>query len=133
MSKYEFVKMGKRYIVKNSNGRVVSEKEKLQMENKELILKDIEGCNCQKETTKKLTKNKKRLKEIEQEEAKFPVLEKIVKNEAKKMQQWEKDDKVLKFGKENEDKIFNVVKTKTAQIENGDVADDIIKETDKSI
>ena len=130
---YEFVKYGKNYIVKNSNGRIVSEKEKIQMENKELILKDITGCNCQKETTKKLTKNKKRLKEIEQEEAKFPVLEKIVKNEAKKMQQWEKDDKVLKFGKENEDKIFNVVKTKTAQIENGDVADDIIEETTETI
>lgn len=65
---YEFVKYGKNYIVKNSNGRIVSEKEKIQMENKELILKDISGCNCQKETTKKLTKNKKRLKEIEKEE-----------------------------------------------------------------
>lgn len=65
---YEFVKYGKNYIVKNSNGRIVSEKEKIQMENKELILKDITGCGCQKETTKKLTKNKKRLKEIEKEE-----------------------------------------------------------------
>lgn len=65
---YEFVKYGKNYLVKNSNGRIVSEKEKIQMENHELILKDITGCNCQKETTKKLTKNKKRLKEIEQEE-----------------------------------------------------------------
>lgn len=67
--KYEFIKIGKNYLVKNSNGRIVSEKEKLQMENKELILKDITGCNCQKETTKKLSKNKKRLKEIEKEEA----------------------------------------------------------------
>lgn len=65
---YEFVKYGKNYLVKNSNGRIVSEKEKIQMENHELILKDITGCNCQKETTKKLTKNKKRLKEIENEE-----------------------------------------------------------------
>jgi hypothetical protein len=65
---YQFVKYGKNYLVKNSNGRVVSEKEKIQMENKELILKDITGCGCQKETTKKLTKNKKRLKEIEKEE-----------------------------------------------------------------
>lgn len=64
----EFVKMGNRYLVKNSNGRIVSEKEKLQLENNELIIKDITGCNCQKETTKKLTKNKKRLKEIEIEE-----------------------------------------------------------------
>lgn len=67
-SMYEFVKYGKNYLVKNSNGRIVSEKEKIQMENKELILKDITGCGCQKETTKKLTKNKKRLKEIEKEE-----------------------------------------------------------------
>lgn len=67
--KYEFIKIGKNYLVKNSNGRIVSEKEKIQMENKELILKDITGCNCQKETTKKLSKNKKRLKEIEKEEA----------------------------------------------------------------
>ena len=65
---YEFVKYGKNYLVKNSNGRIVSEKEKIQMENKELILKDITGCGCQKETTKKITKNKKRLKEIEKEE-----------------------------------------------------------------
>jgi hypothetical protein len=65
---YQFIKYGKNYLVKNSNGRIVSEKEKIQMENKELILKDITGCGCQKETTKKLTKNKKRLKEIEKEE-----------------------------------------------------------------
>lgn len=68
MAKYEFVKMGKNYLVKNSNGRIVSEKEKIQMENHELILKDITGCNCQKETTKKLSANKKRLKEIEKKE-----------------------------------------------------------------
>lgn len=68
MTKYEFTKLGKRYIVKNSNGIIVDEKTKLEMENKQLILEDIDGCNCQKETTKKLTKNKKRLKEIEQEE-----------------------------------------------------------------
>ena len=60
----EFIKNGKNYIIKNSNGRVVTEKEKLELENKELILKDIEGCNCQQETTKKISKNKKRLKEI---------------------------------------------------------------------
>lgn len=62
----EFIKNGKNYIVKNSNGRVVTEKEKLELENKELILKDITGCNCQQETTKKISKNKKRLKEIEE-------------------------------------------------------------------
>lgn len=110
---YEFVKYGKNYIVKNSNGRIVSEKEKIQMENKELILKDISGCNCQKETTKKLTKNKKRLKEIEQEEKATIVNVKFL------------NDKV-------EPKAIVKIK-ETAQIENGDVADDTIKETTETI
>ena len=61
----EFIKVGKNYMIKNSNGRIVSEKEKLELENNELIIKDIEGCNCQQETTKKIKKNKKRIKEIE--------------------------------------------------------------------
>jgi hypothetical protein len=60
----EFIKLGKRYLIKNSNGRIVTEKEKLELENKELIIKDITGCNCQQETTKKIAKNKKRIKEI---------------------------------------------------------------------
>ena len=76
---YEFVKYGKNYLVKNSNGRIVSEKEKIQMENHELILKDITGCNCQKETTKKLSANKKRLKEIEKKEK----IENYIKAKAK--------------------------------------------------
>ena len=61
----KFIKLGKNYLIKNSNGRIVDEKTKLELENKELILKDITGCGCQKETTKKLSKNKKRIKEIE--------------------------------------------------------------------
>jgi hypothetical protein len=61
----EFIKIGKNYMIKNSNGRIVSEKEKLELENKELIIKDITGCECQKETTKKISKNKKRIKELE--------------------------------------------------------------------
>lgn len=64
----EFVKIGKNYLIKNSNGRIVSEKEKLQLENNELALKDISSCGCQKDTTKKISKNKKRIKEIEIEE-----------------------------------------------------------------
>lgn len=64
----EFIKKGKNYLIKNSNGRVVDEKTKLELENKELALKDIKGCGCQAETTKKISKNKKRIKEIEQEE-----------------------------------------------------------------
>ena len=64
----EFIKIGKKYLIKNSNGRIVTEKEKLELENHELILKDIKSP-CAKEITKKLSKNKKRLKEIEQETA----------------------------------------------------------------
>ena len=65
----EFIKVGKNYLIKNGNGRIVSEKEKLQLENKELILKDIKGCGCQGETTKTISKNKKRIKELENLEA----------------------------------------------------------------
>ena len=61
----EFVSVGKNYMIKGSNGRIVSEKEKLQLENNELVLKDIKGCDCQKETTKKISKNKKKMKELE--------------------------------------------------------------------
>lgn len=113
-SMYEFVKYGKNYIVKNSNGRIVSEKEKIQMENKELILKDITGCGCQKETTKKLTKNKKRLKEIEEAEIKDISFSKLnlIKPKAK------------------------ITKKETLEeyiIKNKDDANDIIQETTETI
>lgn len=62
----EFIKIGKdKYLIKSSNGRLVSEKEKLEIENNELVLQDFQGCDCQEETTKKIRKNKKRIKEIE--------------------------------------------------------------------
>lgn len=77
----EFIKVGKNYMIKNSNGRIVSEKEKLELENKELVLKDITGCGCQKETTKKISKNKKRIKEIEKEEIEETALNKEVQND----------------------------------------------------
>ncbi len=64
----EFIKQNDgNYIIKNSNGRVVSEKEKLQLENKELVLEDIKS-DCGKEATKKISKNKKRIKEIEEKD-----------------------------------------------------------------
>lgn len=67
----EFIKLKDgNYMIKDSNGRVVSEKEKLQLENNELVLQDISSCGCQKETTKKIIKNKKRIKEIEDENIK---------------------------------------------------------------
>lgn len=54
------------YIIKDS-GYVISEKEKLQMENNELVIKDI-SATCAKEMTKQISKNKKRIKEIENED-----------------------------------------------------------------
>jgi hypothetical protein len=65
----EFIKIGDKYMLKNSNGRIVSEKEKLQLENNEMVIKDFKSNKCQQETTKKIAKNKKRIKEIEEVEA----------------------------------------------------------------
>lgn len=64
VSNMEFIKYGDKWLIKDTPGIVVSDKEKLQLEKKELVLKDIEGCECQKETTKKITKINKKLKEI---------------------------------------------------------------------
>ena len=75
MSKYEFIKVGNRYMIKNSNGRIVSEKEKLELENKELVLEDIKSSGCQGKITKKISKNKKRIEEIEKEEIEETALE----------------------------------------------------------
>ena len=62
----EFIRLNDgNYMIKNSNGRVVSEKEKIKLENKELVIKDITSNKCQEETTKKISKNKKKLKEID--------------------------------------------------------------------
>lgn len=88
----EFIKVGKNYMVKNSNGRIITEKEKLQLENKELILKDIEGCNCQGETTKKISKNKKRIKEIEKQEKKTAT---SVENEVETNESIKKTDSTI--------------------------------------
>lgn len=60
----EFIKVGKNYMIKNSNGRIISEKEKLELENQELIIKDIQSNECQGKTTQKIIKNKKRIKKI---------------------------------------------------------------------
>ena len=61
----EFIKVGKNYMIKNSNGRIVNEKEKLELENNELIIKDFKSNECQGKTTRKIAKNKKRIKEID--------------------------------------------------------------------
>lgn len=60
----EFIKIGDKYMLKGSNGIIVDEKEKLQLENNEMVIKDFESNKCQQETTKKISKNKKRIEEI---------------------------------------------------------------------
>ena len=101
----EFIKLGKRWLVKNSGGRIVSEKEKLELENKELVLKDIKSNDCQKETTKKISKNKKKIKKIEEK----PV-EELVK------------EKRIELFRKDLDKITNALQE--------EVQDDIIEEAD---
>lgn len=63
----EFIKYGNKYLIKNSPNIIVSEEEKLKLEKRELVLQDIEGCECQKETTKKIRKINKKIKEVENE------------------------------------------------------------------
>jgi hypothetical protein len=60
----EFIKVGDKFMISGSNGIIVNEAEKIKLENRELVIKDVESNLCQKETTKKLSKNKKRLEEI---------------------------------------------------------------------
>ena len=61
----EFIKNGDKYILKGSNGIIVDEKEKLQLENNEMVIKDFKSNKCQQETTKKISRNKKRIEEID--------------------------------------------------------------------
>lgn len=71
----EFIKNGDKYILKGSNGIIVDEKEKLQLENNEMVIKDFTSNKCQQETTKKISKNKKRIKEIMEKEKEFTPVE----------------------------------------------------------
>lgn len=60
----EFIKIAKdRYLIKNSRSVIVDEKEKLKLEKKEMVIKDIVSNNCQEETTKKIKKINKKLEE----------------------------------------------------------------------
>ena len=64
----ELIKLGKdKYLIKNSNGKIINKKERLELENKNLIIKDFESNDCQKETTKKIKKNKKKIKALQDE------------------------------------------------------------------
>ena len=51
----EFIKLNEdRYMIKGSNNFVVSKEEKLKLEKKELIIKDIESNECQGKTTQRI-------------------------------------------------------------------------------
>lgn len=51
----EFIKLREdRYLIKDSNGLIVSIEEKLKLEKKELIIKDIESNECQGKTTQRI-------------------------------------------------------------------------------
>lgn len=60
----EFIKVGDKFMINGSNGIIVDEAEKIKLENRELVIKDVESNLCQKETTRKLSKNKKRIEEL---------------------------------------------------------------------
>lgn len=75
----EFIKVGKNYMIKNSNGRIVSEKEKLELENRELIIEDIKSNKCQGKTTQKIKRNKKKIKELEETALNKEVQDEIIK------------------------------------------------------
>ena len=61
----EFIPVGDKYLIKDSNSIIVDEKEKLQLEKKELILEDISSNGCQGSTTKKIKKINKKLEEYD--------------------------------------------------------------------
>lgn len=64
----EFIKLNDgNYMLKNSNGLIVSEKEKLKMENRELVLEDIKSNGCQGKITKKIVNNKKKIEKLDNE------------------------------------------------------------------
>lgn len=106
----EFIKVGKNYLIKGSNGRIVSEKEKLQLENNELTIKNEDcGCSCP-DKIKKIAKNKKKIKKIEKEN---------------KVDTTNDEENVI----EGQTNIYEI----NTALNEGESADDIIKETDNTL
>lgn len=69
----EFIKYGNNYILKDSNGKIVSEEEKLKLERHELEFKD--ECECPVEQIKKKSKINKRLRELDTKEVSNDTIE----------------------------------------------------------
>lgn len=58
----EFIEISEdRYMVKGSNNLIVSKEEKLKLEKRELIIKDITSNKCQAETTQRIEEINKEL------------------------------------------------------------------------
>ena len=72
----EFIKHGDKYLIKGSNGIIVDEKEKLKLENEEMIIQDFQSNNCQQETTKKIAKNKKKINALQNKESADDIIKK---------------------------------------------------------
>ena len=67
----EFIKLNDgNYLIKNSNGRIVSNEERLKLEKGELIIKDVSSNKCQEDTTKKIKEIDKELEEIKHDNIK---------------------------------------------------------------
>lgn len=52
----EFIKVGKNWLIKNSNGKVVSDKEKKQLEKQEITIKEEHCKDCEIKPKKKKKK-----------------------------------------------------------------------------
>lgn len=105
----EFIKHRDKYLIKGSNGIIVDEAEKLKLENEEMIIQDFKSNNCQQETTKKIAKNKKKIKELQKEVGIITP---------KGLQVYTRED---------------LLKEKITALQNKENADDTIKKTNKSI
>lgn len=104
----EFIKVGKNYMIKNSNGRIVSEKEKLQLETNQLQLEN-ESCGCAcPDKIKKISKNKKKIKELEKENVKINVDLKSI--DSKRVVKYIKEQTALQ-DKENADETIKEADT----------------------
>lgn len=60
----EFIKVGKNWLIKNSNGKIVSNKEKKQLEKQEIVIEDKHCEECEIKPIKKKKKTATSKKEI---------------------------------------------------------------------
>lgn len=52
----EFIKVGKNWLIKNSNGKIISDKEKKQLEKQEIVIEDKHCEECEIKPIKKKKK-----------------------------------------------------------------------------